>query len=96
MDYSQILIKPLVSEKATFAKEMANQVVFYVHPEANKIEVKKAVEQAFKVNVSKVNVVKHRPLAREKMGRRVGTVSGYKKAYVTLAPGEKIEIFEGV
>ncbi len=96
MDYTQILIKPLISEKATFAKEMGNQVVFYVHKDANKIEIKKAVEEAFKVKVDAVNVVKRRPQARRRMGRATGRIAGHKKAYVTLAPGEKIELFEGV
>lgn len=96
MDYTQILIKPLISEKATFAKETSNQVVFFVHPQANKIEIKKAVEDAFKVKVDSVNVVKHRSLMRRRWGRPTGRINGYKKAYVTLAAGEKIELFEGV
>lgn len=96
MDYTQILLKPLISEKATLSKEFANQVVFYVHPKANKIEIKKAVEQAFDVKVEGVNVVRKRPSARTRFGRAVGRQSGHKKAYVTLAPGEKIEFFEGV
>ncbi|MBG0777220.1 MAG: 50S ribosomal protein L23 [Desulfovibrionaceae bacterium] len=96
MDYTQILIKPLVSEKATFAKDLANQVTFYVHPKANKIEVKKAVEEAFKVKVEKVNMVRQQPMARRRFGKATGRISGYKKAYVSLAPGEKIEFFEGV
>jgi large subunit ribosomal protein L23 len=78
------------------AKEYDNQVVFYVHPQANKVEVRKAVEEAFKVKVTNVNVVRKRPKVRHRFGRAVGRVPGYKKAYVTLAPGEKIEIFEGV
>lgn len=96
MDYSQILIKPLVSEKATMAKEVANQVVFFVHPMANKIEVAKAVEQAFKVKVDAVNIARKKPLKNKRFGRATGHVAGYKKAYVTLAPGQKIDIFEGV
>ena len=96
MDYTQIILKPLVTEKATFIKEIANQVVFLVHPSANKLQVKKAVEDAFKVKVDSVNMVKRKPLARTKHGRTVGRISGFKKAYVTLTAGEKIEIFEGV
>ncbi len=96
MDYTQILIKPLISEKATSMKEEANQVAFYVHPDANKIEIRKAVEKAFNVKVAGVNVVKRRPRPRTRFGRAVGTMSGFKKAYVTLAEGEKIELFEGV
>jgi large subunit ribosomal protein L23 len=96
MDYTHVLIKPLVSEKSTLLKEMDNKVVFYVHPDANKVEVKKAVEEAFEVKVSGVHVVRKRPQLRKRFGRVSGKRSGYKKAYVTLAPGEKIEIFEGV
>lgn len=96
MNYTQILIKPLISEKATFLKEVAEQVTFFVDPRANKIEIRKAVEDAYNVKVAEVNVVKHKPQARVRQGRTVGQVSGYKKAYVTLAPGEKIEFFEGV
>ncbi len=96
MDYTQILLKPLVSEKATLVKEVGNQVTFVVHSKANKIEIKKAVEDAFKVHVLDVNVVKRRPLARRRFGKALGRIAGYKKAYVTLAPGEKIDLFEGV
>lgn len=96
MEYTQILIKPLISEKATYAKELANQVAFYVHPEANKIEIRKAVEKAFDVKVTGVNVIRRRPRPRTRFGRVTGQESGYKKAYVTLAEGEKIELFEGV
>ena len=96
MDYSQILLKPLISEKATFAKELSNQVVFFVHPGANKVQIKDAVEEAFKVKVEGVNIIRRPSLSRRKMGRVVGKIAGYKKAYVTLAEGEKIEFFEGV
>ena len=99
MDYTQILIKPLITEKGTFLKEESNQVAFYVHRDANKIEIKKAVEAAFKVKVSAVNVVVRKPLARlfnRGRKRQPSRVPGYKKAYVTLAAGSKIEFFEGV
>ena len=99
MDYTQILIKPLISEKGTFLKEEINQVAFFVRKDANKIQIKKAVEDAFAVKVEAVNVVVKKTLAKVfARGRKrlAGTVSGYKKAYVTLAPGSKIEFFEGV
>lgn len=99
MDYTQVLIKPVISEKGTFLKEESNQIAFYVHSDANKVEIKKAVEEAFKVNVASVNVVVKKPLARIfSRGRKrlAGRVSGYKKAYVTLAGDSKIEFFEGV
>ena len=99
MNYTQILLKPLISEKGTFLKEEANRVAFFVSKDANKIQIKKAVEDAFAVKVEAVNVVVKKPLAKVfARGRKrlAGTVSGYKKAYVTLAPGSKIEFFEGV
>ncbi len=96
MDYSQVLIKPLVSEKATYLKEASDQIAFHVSPRANKIEIKRAVEDAFKVKVTQVRVLTRKSEARVRHGRVVGKVAGYKKAYVTLAPGEKIEFFEGV
>lgn len=96
MNYTQILIKPLISEKATSVKDAHNQVIFFVHPKANKIEVKKAVEEAFQVKVEGVNMIRQRPRMRTKFGRAVGRLSGFKKAYVTLADGDKIELFEGV
>lgn len=96
MDYTQILIRPVISEKATDMKEANNQVAFYVHPAANKIEIQKAVEEAFKVKVEAVNVIRRKPQARQRQGRTIGRESGYKKAYVTLAAGDKIEFFEGV
>ncbi|CAM2061093.1 50S ribosomal subunit protein L23 [Desulfovibrionales bacterium] len=96
MDYTQILYKPVVSEKATLAKEAGNQVVFLIAPKANKIEVKQAVEKAFNVNVLAVNIVCRQTLVRRKHGRPVGRTSGFKKAYVTLVVGDKISFFEGV
>jgi len=96
MEYANILLRPVISEKATMVKDAHNQVVFIVHPDANKIEIAKAVEKAFSVTVTGVRVVKRRSLARSRMGRVTGRIAGYKKAYVTLAQGEKIEYFEGV
>jgi len=96
MSYANILLKPLISEKATRAKEEANQVIFYVAPKANKLEIKRAVEEAFKVKVTEVNVIRRQPMVRRRQGRAVGRIAGYKKAYVTLADGDKIDLFEGV
>lgn len=99
MDYTQILLKPLISEKGTFLKEESNQVAFFVHRDANKIQIRRAVEEAFAVKVEAVNVVVKKPLAKmfsRGKKRLQGRVCGYKKAYVTLAEGNKIEFFEGV
>ncbi|MGL1861872.1 MAG: 50S ribosomal protein L23 [Pseudodesulfovibrio sp.] len=96
MDYSKVLLKPVISEKANEAKEHSNHVSFFVHPDSNKVEVKKAVEAAFDVKVESVNIVRKQAMPRKKFGRITGRISGYKKAYVKLAAGDKIEIFEGV
>ena len=99
MDYTQILLRPVITEKGTFVKEISNQVVFFVHKDANKVEIKKAVEEAFNVEVESVNVVNKKPLAKVfSRGRKRlnGRVAGYKNAYVTLAPNNKIDFFEGV
>lgn len=96
MELTQVLLKPLITEKATAVKEAANRVVFLVHPAANKLEIKKAVEKAFNVTVLDVNVVNVAPRARSRQGRVVGQTTGMRKAYVTLGSEDKIEYFEGV
>jgi large subunit ribosomal protein L23 len=104
MDHTCILLRPLVSEKGTFLKETADKegrtkVGFFVDRKANKFQIRKAVEEAFAVSVLAVNVLLKKPRTRifsHGRKRQRGTVSGYKKAYVTLAPGSKIEFFEGV
>lgn len=96
MDYTQILLRPHLSEKATLLKGEANQVVFQVLPSANKIEVKKAVEEAFDVKVIKVNIVRKKSLTQRKANRRLVRTPGFRKAYVSLAEGDKIDFFEGV
>ena len=96
MEYTQVLIKPLLTEKTSILKEAVQQVTFFVHPAANKIEIKHAVEKTFDVKVQAVNVVNKAAVSRKRQGRVVGRVPGCKKAYVTLAQGDKIEFFEGV
>ncbi|MCH5277039.1 MAG: 50S ribosomal protein L23 [Desulfovibrionaceae bacterium] len=96
MDYTKILLRPVVTEKATLLRDSASQFAFFVHPKANRIEIGKAVEEAFKVKVVDVNVVTVKPRNRVRQGRVKGRIPGCRKAYVTLAPGDKIEFFEGV
>lgn len=96
MDISYVIIKPLISEKVTELLEGSNRVAFRVHPDANKVQIKQAVEKFFDVKVEGVNVVCKRPSDRRRQGRVVGRKSGWKKAYVKLAAGEKIDFFEGV
>lgn len=95
MERTQVLIKPVITEKASQMREKAHQVVFIVHSGANKIEIKQAVEAAFNVKVLGVNVSNKRPEKRVR-NRRAVHVPGARKAYVTLAPGDKIDLFEGV
>jgi len=95
-DVYQIILKPIITEKSTQRKEQNREVCFQVGRKANKTEIKKAVEQLFKVKVESVrtqNIVgKWR-----RMGRGQGQRSDWKKAYVKLKEGEKmIEYFEAV
>ena len=96
MDMHIILMKPLLSEKSTQIREQDQRYTFLVHPDANKVEIKKAVESLFNVKVVAVNVVRKRPSDRVRQGRVIGRKPGWKKAYVKLAPGENIEVFQGV
>lgn len=94
MEARDIIIRPVVTEKSIGLMEH-NKYVFKVALSANKIEIKKAIEEIFKVNVVDVNTV--RVKGKEKrMGRSVGKTSDYKKAIVQLAEGDSIEIFEGL
>jgi large subunit ribosomal protein L23 len=90
----QVVKRPLITEKATLIKEQ-NRYAFEVMKEANKRQIKEAVEVAFKVNVVKVNVMSV-PGKMRRIGRRQVLTPVWKKAVVTLAPGQKIEFFEGV
>lgn len=95
----QILIKPLITEKATKLSDKRGTYVFVVNKDANKIEVKNAVEKFYNVSVDSVNtaVMPGKPKARSTAKSTVvrGTKASYKKAYVTLTPGERIDIFGG-
>ena len=96
MNLDDVLLKPLLTEKTTMLKDEVRQVTFMVDPRATQIQIGKAVEQAFNVKVEKVNIVRRRPRRRYRQGRVAGQQPGWKKAYVMLAPGDKIEFFEGV
>lgn len=92
--YSEVILEPLVTEKGTLVGETGNQVLFKVAPSANKIEIKKAIEDFFKVEVVRVHTV--RLLGkRRRVGRILGQKPSWKKAYVTLAEGQRIDFFEG-
>ena len=89
-----IIQAPLVTEKGSLLSEKTNQVLFRVRPDANKIEVKKAVETLFKVKVLKVRMIRYLGKIR-RVGRSSGRLPQWKKAYVTLKEGDKIDFFGG-
>jgi large subunit ribosomal protein L23 len=89
-----VLKGPILTEKSTTQKETANKVAFEVDRRANKIEIKQAVEKIFKVKVTDV----HTMIVRGKVKRYknlLGKRSDWKKAVVTLKPGEKVPFLEG-
>ncbi len=87
-----VLIRPLITEKSTTLMERG-QYGFEVHREANKIQIREAVEKTFGVRVKAVNTM-NMPRKLKRRGRIMGSVPGWKKAIVTLQPGEAIDIFE--
>ena len=86
-----IIVRPLVTEKSIKAQDTNNTVVFEAKKGTNKIQIKKAVEEIFKVKVESINVVNQKPKAK-RMGRYEGKTSYVKKAYIKLAEGSKIDI----
>ena len=94
MHLYEVLRRPLITEKNTFLQEQ-DKYVFEVAKVANKHQVKLAVEKAFDVNVVSVNMITV-PGKTRRVGRRQVKTSAWKKAIVTLKPGQSIEFFEGV
>ncbi len=94
MEILEVLRRPVVTEKSTALQERG-KYVFEVSLDANKQQIKQAVEQAFKVEVDKVNVLTM-PAKWRGPGRRRGKTSPWKKAVVTVKPGHKIEFFGGI
>ena len=94
MNAHQIILRPLITEKTTNLMAY-NKYSFEVEREANKTQIKRAVEEIFKVSVTKVHTMNMRGKMRRR-GMRIGYTSDWKKAIVTLAEGDRIELFEGV
>ena len=94
MKATDVVRGPLITEKGTLVNELGNQVVFRVHPRANKVEIRQAVEALFRVRVEKVRTSRLLGKLR-RVGRHVGRRPDWKKAYVTLAEGSRIDFFEG-
>lgn len=88
----QIIQAPLITEKGSLVAEKSNQVLFKVRPDANKNEVKRAVETLFKVKVVKIRMARYLGKVR-RVGRSIGRRPQWKKAYVTLKEGDKIDFF---
>ena len=93
--YHHLIKGPIITEKTHALKEAGNKVTFRVSTKANKIEIRKAVEELFKVKVLGVNTIKLRG-KKKRLGRTQGVRPAWKKAVVTLAPGEKIPGLEGL
>ena len=90
-----ILIRPVISEKSVAATER-NNYTFAVARDANKFQIKAAVEAEFKVDVLGVRVLSVQPKQKRRGRKTLGTVPGWRKAIVTITPGQKIELFEAV
>ncbi len=90
-----VLLAPLLTEKGTVLKEKDNKVVFRVARDANKIEIKKAVEEILKVKVDRVTTINYKG-KKKRLGRFEGKRPDWKKAIVTLKEGEKLDFIEGV
>jgi large subunit ribosomal protein L23 len=94
MNEYDIVVRPIITEKSSLLKDSGNQYVFEVQRDANKIEIKKAVEKLFKVKVVSVNISNSEG-KKKRVGRFAGKKPDWKKAIVKLNPKDKITIFEG-
>ena len=95
MSQYDIIKRPVVTEKTNIQKEVSNHVTFEVDRRANRIEIKRAVEQIFSVRVAGVRTMQIKGKTKQR-GRIIGKRRDWKKAIVTLMPGERIDFFEGV
>jgi large subunit ribosomal protein L23 len=90
-----VLLRPVVSEKSVIETER-NNYTFAVARDANKFQIKAAVEAEFKVDVLGVRVLSVKPKQKRRGRKTLGMVPGWRKAIVTIAAGQKIELFEAV
>lgn len=91
-DYRDIIIRPIITEKSMRLMSEDNKVTFAVAKNTNKVEVAKAVESLFNVNVVKVNILNMKPKPK-RVGRYAGKTSAVKKAIVKIAEGQSIDLF---
>jgi large subunit ribosomal protein L23 len=95
INYYDMIIKPVVTEKTTEQKEGNNQITFEVKPRANRIEIKRAIENIFNIKVEAVRTMNIKGKVKRR-GRVIGKRKNWKKAIVTLMPGQRIDFFDGV
>ena len=96
---SKILVKPILTEKSSLIGEEGNRFVFQVERSANKLQIKEAVEAAYGVQVDKVNTVLVAGKSKSRYTKRgftQGRTNHYKKAIVTLADGDTIDLYENI
>jgi len=93
MHAHNVIIRPVVSEKS-YALIAQNKYTFRVHPDAHKTQIRSAIEEIFDVTVLGVRTMKLRPKPKRR-GWTTGKTRGWKKAVVELAPGDRIDLFEG-
>ena len=86
-----IILAPVVTEKTAGITADGNKVVFKVAKDANKVQIRQAVEEAFNVKVSNVNTINVRP-KKKRVGRYTGATKAYKNAIITLAEGSKLDL----
>ena len=94
MNQYDVIKRPLVTEKSTLHRELHNKITIEVDPDANRVEIQKAIESIFKVKVDTVRTVNVKGKIKRR-GRIFGKTKDRKKAIVTLMPGERIDFFEG-
>ncbi len=95
MNAYDVIKRPVVTEKTSIQKEEANQITLEVDRRANRVQIRKAVESIFSVHVTGVRTMQVKGKVKQR-GRIVGKRRDWKKAIVTLVPGERIDFFEGV
>jgi len=95
MNAYNVIKRPIITEKTSIQKENDNQITFEVDKDANRVQIRKAVEEIFKVQVIGVRTAHVRGKTKQR-GRIIGKRRDWKKAVVKLTPGQRIDFFEGV
>ena len=90
-NYRDVILAPVITEKASNVAANGDRIVFKVKKDANKTQIKQAIEKIYNVKVLNVNTLNVKP-KKKRVGRYTGTTSAYKKAYITLAEGSQLEL----